>query len=239
MKERVDKVLAEKGLVSTRSQAKSLIENGDVKINGIVISKAGELIDPLSEIEITSELFVGRGALKLEKALATFCPPVKNLVFIDVGASTGGFTQVLLNAGASKIYAIDAGHDQLAPQLRKDPRVINLERTNIKKLDSLPELADGAVMDLSFISITKVLDKIKMLLKPGAFLIVLIKPQFEAGKERLPKDGVIKDAKVQREVLNEVLAFAQESGWFHHQTIDSPIMGKSGNKEFLSWLSLK
>ena len=239
MKERADKVLAEKGLVSTRSQAKSLIENGDVKVNGVVLKKAGELIDPSSEIEITAELFVGRGALKLEKALATFKLSVKDKVFLDVGASTGGFTQVLLNAGASKVYAIDVGHDQLAPELRKDPRVINLEGTNIKDLASLPELAHGAVMDLSFISITKVLEKVKELLQPGAFLIALVKPQFEAGRERLPKDGVIKDPTVQEEVLNEVLTFAQAHGWIHHQTIDSPILGKSGNREFLSWFVRK
>jgi 23S rRNA (cytidine1920-2'-O)/16S rRNA (cytidine1409-2'-O)-methyltransferase len=239
VKERADKVLAEKGLVSTRSQAKSLIENGDVKVNGVVLKKAGELIDPSSEIEITAELFVGRGALKLEKALATFKLSVKDKVFLDVGASTGGFTQVLLNAGASKVYAIDVGHDQLAPELRKDPRVINLEGTNIKDLASLPELAHGAVMDLSFISITKVLEKVKELLQPGAFLIALVKPQFEAGRERLPKDGVIKDPTVQEEVLNEVLTFAQAHGWIHHQTIDSPILGKSGNREFLSWFVRK
>lgn len=239
MKERADKVLAEKGLVSTRSQAKSLIENGDVKVKGLLIKKAGELIDPEAEIEITSELFVGRGALKLEKALATFSVSVKDKIFLDVGASTGGFTQVLLNAGASKVYAIDVGHDQLAPELRKNPRVINLEGTNIKDLSSLPELADGAVMDLSFISITKVLDKVKELLNPGSFLIALVKPQFEAGRERLPKDGVVKDPKVQEAVLNEVLAYAEAHGWVHHQTIDSPILGKSGNKEFLSWLTSK
>jgi 23S rRNA (cytidine1920-2'-O)/16S rRNA (cytidine1409-2'-O)-methyltransferase len=239
VKERADKVLAEKGLVSTRSQAKSLIENGDVKVNGLVIKKAGELIDPDAEIELTTELFVGRGALKLEKALATFSISVKDKVFIDVGASTGGFTQVLLNSRARKVYAIDVGHDQLAHELRKDPRVINLEGTNIREMEALPELADGAVMDLSFISITKVLDKVKTLLKSNSPLIVLIKPQFEAGRDRVPKDGVIKDLKVQEEVLNEVLSFAQAHGWTHHQTIDSPILGKSGNREFLSWLELK
>lgn len=236
MKERIDKVLADLKLAATRSQAKSLIENGDVTVNGVVIKKAGELVDPTSKIEVNSQLFVGRGALKLEKALAEFQIPVKDLIFLDVGASTGGFTEVLLMNGAEKVYAIDVGHDQLAPKLREDSRVINLEGTNIRELDSLPELADGAVMDLSFISITKVLDKVHSLLKPNAPLMALVKPQFEAGRERLPKDGVIKDPKVQADVLNEVLAFAEDHGWKHLKSIDSPIEGKSGNKEFLSYL---
>lgn len=237
MKERADKVLADKGLVASRSQAKSLIENGDVTVNGVVIKKAGELIDPEAQIEVTSQLFVGRGALKLEKALSEFQVSVQDKIFLDVGASTGGFTEVLLNHGARRVYAIDVGHDQLAQKLRKDERVINLEGTNIRELTELPELADGAVMDLSFISITKVLEAVKNLLKPGAVLIALVKPQFEAGRERLPKDNVIKDPKVQKEVLDEVVNFATSNGWNHHGTIDSPIEGKMGNKEFLSWFT--
>lgn len=237
MKDRADKILAEKGLVSSRSQAKSMIENGDVTVNGVVLKKAGDIIDSEDEIVIKATQFVGRGALKLEKALNEFQVDVKNKVFLDVGASTGGFTEVLLSAGAQKVYAIDVGHDQLAEKLRHDSRVVNLEGTNIRELHELPELADGAVMDLSFISITKVLDNVKNLLKPGADLIALVKPQFEAGRERLPKDGVIKDQKVQEAVLNEVRDFAVRNGWNHLKTIDSPIEGKSGNKEFLSWLT--
>jgi 23S rRNA (cytidine1920-2'-O)/16S rRNA (cytidine1409-2'-O)-methyltransferase len=237
VKERIDKVLADKGLAATRSQAKSLIENGDVTVNGKVIKKAGELVDEDAKIEVHAELFVGRGALKLEKALQEFKLPVTGKIFLDVGASTGGFTEVLLNHGAVKVYAIDVGHDQLAAKLRSDERVVNLEGTNIKELSELPDLADAAVMDLSFISITKVLDAVQKLLKPNGDLIALVKPQFEAGRERLPRDGVIKDAKVQDAVLNEVVTFAKANGWIHHQTIDSPIEGKSGNKEFLSWFT--
>ena len=237
MKDRIDKILAEKGLVSTRSQAKSMIENGDVTVNGVVIKKAGELVDPEADIVVNAPLFVGRGALKLEEALKKFNVTVNQKIFLDVGASTGGFTEILLNNGALRVYAIDVGHDQLAPKLRTDPRVINLEGTNIRELTTLPELADGAVMDLSFISITKVLEAVENLLKPGADLIALIKPQFEAGIDRLPKDGVIKDAKVQQAVLKEVVTFAKAHGWIHHQDIDSPIEGKSGNKEFLSWFT--
>jgi 23S rRNA (cytidine1920-2'-O)/16S rRNA (cytidine1409-2'-O)-methyltransferase len=237
VKERIDKILASKGLVSTRSQAKSLIENGDVTVNGFVIKKAGELIDPEADIVVNAPLFVGRGALKLEEALKRFNVTVNQKVFLDVGASTGGFTEVLLNNGVLRVYAIDVGHDQLAQKLRIDSRVINLEGTNIRELTTLPELADGAVMDLSFISITKVLEAVGNLLKPGADLIALVKPQFEAGVERLPKDGVIKDAKVQQAVLKEVVTFAKSHGWIHHQDIDSPIEGKAGNKEFLSWFT--
>lgn len=235
MKERADKVLFDRGLVSSRSQAKSLIENGDVSVNGLKIKKAGELISPDAEISVPTLQFVGRGALKLEKALSEFTIPVTGKVFLDVGASTGGFTEVLLHGGAEKVYAIDVGHDQLARKLLDDSRVINMEGTNIKDLTSLPELADGAVMDLSFISITKILGNVSNLLKPDADLIVLIKPQFEAGRDRTPKDGVIKDSKLQETVLNEVLDFARGNGWVVKATIDSPIEGKAGNKEFLSW----
>ena len=237
MKDRADKILAEKGLVSSRSQAKSMIENGDVTVNGVVIRKAGEIIDSEAEIVINAAQFVGRGALKLEKALSEFKVSVTGKVFLDVGASTGGFTEVLLNNGAQKVYAIDVGHDQLAEKLRHDSRVVNMEGTNIRELTELPEPADGAVMDLSFISITKVLDNVKLLLKPSADLIALVKPQFEAGRERLPKDGVIKDKKVQEAVLDEVRDYAVKNGWIHHMTIDSPIEGKSGNREFLSWFT--
>lgn len=237
MKERADKVLSDKGLVSTRSQAKSLIENGDVTVNGITIRKAGDLIDPNSKIEIKAQLFVGRGAFKLVKAIDAFMIEPAGKICLDVGASTGGFTEVLLNHGATKVYAIDVGHDQLAAKLRSDSRVINLEGTNIKDLTTLPDVADLAVMDLSFISITKVLDAVKNLLKPRGVLVALVKPQFEAGRERLPKDGVIKDSKVQSAVLNEVISFATMNGWIHHGTIDSPIEGKSGNKEFLCLFS--
>lgn len=236
MKERADKVITDRGLVSSRSQAKSLIEKGDVTVNGQVIKKAGELIDQNANINISAPLFVGRGAFKLEKALAEFQVTAKDKICLDVGASTGGFTEVLLLNGATKVYAIDVGHDQLALKLREDSRVINLEGTNIRDLTELPEKAQLAVMDLSFISITKVLDQVNNLLDEKGELIALVKPQFEAGKERLPKDGVVKDAKVRETILREVLSFAESHGWRHLRTIVSPIEGKSGNQEFLSHL---
>jgi 23S rRNA (cytidine1920-2'-O)/16S rRNA (cytidine1409-2'-O)-methyltransferase len=233
VKERADKVLVEKGYVSSRSQAKSLIEQGHVLINHKIIHKAGEMISSDSSIEVRTELYVGRGAIKILKALEEFHINVENKIFLDIGASTGGFTEVLLAHKARKVYSIDVGHGQLAAKLRNDDRVINMEGTNIKDLTQLPELADGAVMDLSFISITKVLNSVSRLLYPGAPLVALIKPQFEAGLERLPKDGVVKDPKVHQAILKEIELFTQASSWNLDRIIDSPIPGKSGNLEFL------
>jgi 23S rRNA (cytidine1920-2'-O)/16S rRNA (cytidine1409-2'-O)-methyltransferase len=239
MRERLDKVMVDKGLVTSRSQAKSLIEKGDVIVNGQNIRKAGELIDTESSIQVSAPLFVGRGAFKLQKALEEFQINPKGLGCVDIGASTGGCTEVLLMKGAKKIYAIDVGHGQLAFKLINDPQVVNMEGTNIRDVHSLPELADLAVMDLSFISITKVLSNVSSLLRPNGELIVLIKPQFEVGKDSLPKDGVVKDTILQQKVLTEVNSFALANGWVIKQTIQSPIEGKSGNVEFLGhWRKL-
>ncbi len=237
MKERLDKVMADLGIVSSRSQAKSLIEKGDVTVNGNVIIKASEAVDPSSDIQVTGDLYVGRGAFKLKKALEEFSVDVKDLVCLDVGASTGGFTEILLQHGAKKVYAIDVGRDQLAEKIKNDLRVVNMEGTNIKDVNALPDLADGAVMDLSFISITKVLSALEKLIRPHGFLLALIKPQFEAGLERLPKDGVVKDPKVREEILNEVVSFAEANHWRHHKTILSPIEGKAGNTEYLAYFT--
>lgn len=237
MKERADKVLTERGLATSRSQAKCMIEKGDVRVGQKVLSKAGELIDAQAEITVTALTYVGRGAFKLVAALENFGVEVKEKIILDIGASTGGFTEVLLLNHAAKVFAIDVGHGQLAEKLKNDPRVVNLEGQNIKELSSLPQLADGAVMDLSFISITKVLSFLYPLLKEQAFLIVLIKPQFEAGLDRLPRDGVVKDEGVRKAILQEVIGHSQQHGWKHHQTMLSPIEGKSGNVEFLAYFT--
>lgn len=236
MKDRADKVMADRGLVSSRSQAKCLIEKGDVSINGSVLKKAGELIEANAEIIINAPLFVGRGAFKLQRALEEFKVNVQDRTCVDIGASTGGFTEVLLMAGAKKVYAIDVGHGQLAEKLVQDPRVVNMENTNVRDLPGLPEPATLAVMDLSFISITKVLSNVSSLLALGADLLVLIKPQFEIGKESLPKDGVVKDEALRGKVLENVLGFARSQGWHVVGTVQSPIEGKSGNVEYLSHL---
>lgn len=237
MKDRADKVLVDLGLVASRSQAKSLIDKGDVLVEGKPLKKAGDLIEPTASIEITAPLFVGRGAFKLKHALEEFKLSPKDRICLDVGASTGGFTEILLGEGAKKVYAIDVGHDQLAAKLREDSRVVNLEGTNIRELASLPELADLAVMDLSFISITKVLANVANLLSPCGELVVLIKPQFEIGKELLPKDGVVKEEAQRLHVLAEVTGFARNNGWTVHKTITSPIEGKTGNVEYLGYWS--
>lgn len=234
LSERLDKILFERGLVSSRSQAKSLIEKGDVQVDGIIVKKAGQIISTEAQIEVLGPLFVGRGAFKLLRALEEFTLEIQEKVYLDVGASTGGFTEVLLENGASKVFAIDVGRDQLAQKLRNDQRVINLEGHNIKDITSLEELADGAVVDLSFISLTKVLSSISSLLKPQADLIALIKPQFEAGPDRIPKDGIIKNEALRNTILEEVLKFATENGWRLLKHIPSPIEGKAGNKEFLA-----
>lgn len=239
MKERADKILTDRGLVTSRSQAKSLIEKGDVTFNGKVITKAGEMLDPSVEITLNAPAFVGRGAFKLEKALEVFKQSVKDKVLLDVGASTGGFTEILLREGATKVYAIDVGQDQLAQKIKDDPRVVNLNGTNIRDLHELPELAHGAVMDLSFISITKVLENVSKLLVPHGFLVALVKPQFEAGRERLPKDGVVKDPKVRADILKEVIEFSDNAGWKLLGSMESPIEGKNGNVEYLIQLEKK
>jgi 23S rRNA (cytidine1920-2'-O)/16S rRNA (cytidine1409-2'-O)-methyltransferase len=236
VRDRADRVLFELGLVTTRSQAKSLIEKGDVTVNGRVLQKSGDIISSTDTIQIGSPQFVGRGAFKLLHAINEFDFSCKDLVFLDIGASTGGFTEILLKFGARRVYAIDVGHQQLAPKLRQDPKVVNLEGTNIREVTSLPEIADGAVIDLSFISLTKVLLSLKKLLKSDALVIALVKPQFEAGIERLPKDGVIKDEKLQAQILKEVIDFANQNGWNVLRVTDSPIEGKSGNREYLALL---
>ena len=234
MADRIDKVMVERGMVKTRSQASMLICQGDVTCNGKVVTKTGLKVGETDNIEIQHDhLYVSRGAFKLKRALIDFNINLNGKVVADIGASTGGFTQVCLEAGASRVYSIDVGHDQLSPMLRDDKRVFNMEGTNIKFPVSLPEKVDIAVIDISFISITKVFDNVADLLKENGKVIALIKPQFEAGKERIGKNGLIND-EVRDTVLFEI------RNWFssHHykvvEEVISPIVGnKSGNVEFL------
>lgn len=233
--ERIDKVMVTKGLVKTRSQARMLIEQGDVYCNQKIVTKAGLKVQDVDEIEIRNRsLFVSRGAYKLEKALLHFNIDPKNMIVADVGASTGGFTQLMLQRGASKVYAIDVGHDQLATEIKEDPRVINMEGINIKHPLDLPELVDICVIDLSFISIRQVFKNIDALLKDKGQAIILIKPQFEAGRERLGKNGLIKDDSIREEVLNEVLDWFEEHQFKLLEVVPSPIQGKTGNVEYLA-----
>ena len=238
MKQRIDLVLVERNLVPTRAKAQALILAGSVFVNGQKRTKAGEQIDVEAEIEVRGALpFVGRGGFKLDHALATFGLDVHELSAIDVGACTGGFTDVLLQHGARQVFAIDVGYGQLDYRLRTDERVVVLERTNIRQLTALPEdtLADCGVVDVSFISLKLVLPAMQQLLKPDAWIVALVKPQFEAGQQDVGRGGVVREPRVHRRVLHEILEFAANSGLTPHGLTLSPITGPAGNREFLAW----
>lgn len=235
MSERIDKAMLQRGLVKTRSQARMLIEQGDVYCNDKLVKKSGLQVYESDVLEIRNRsLFVSRGAYKLQKAIVEFEIDPAGKIVADIGASTGGFTQLLLQLGTLKVYAIDVGHDQLAPELRENPKIVNLEGTNIKYPIDLGELVDLCVIDLSFISIKQVFKNIDALLKPNGQAIILIKPQFEAGKERLGKNGIVKDDKTREEILNEVLDWFKDNNFKIQNIIPSPIQGKTGNVEYLA-----
>lgn len=245
-KDRLDKILVDLGYFDNKSKAAAAILAGNVKINDEVITKAGFQIDPEKkfEVEIKSMPYVSRGGFKLEKALKTFDVIVKDRICLDAGASTGGFTDCLLQNGAKKVYAVDVGYGQLAWKIRSDERVKTIERTNIKSCSfediyaENEEIADLLVMDVSFISIEKVLPNLKKILKPEFHeLICLIKPQFEAGKELVDKGGVVKDKNVHINVINKVIEFAQSLDYKILDLTSSPIKGPSGNIEYLIYFS--
>lgn len=236
-KERLDKLLVDRGLVASRERARSLILAGAVLVNEQVIDKAGEQIFRDAEIRLKGEdiPFVSRGGLKLAKGLDAFNLDVRDRIAIDVGASTGGFTDCLLQRGARKVVAVDVGYGQLAWSLRTDPRVINLERTNIRNLRSedLQETPDLAVIDASFISLSIVLPATLSLLTSSAVIVALIKPQFEVGKGAVGKGGVVRDADLHEQVVVKIRTLAEELGCQVIGVTESPILGPKGNKEFL------
>lgn len=237
MKERLDKLLVSLNYFDTRERAKKAIMAGLVQVNDQVKDKAGDLVDTEATILVKgSDMpYVSRGGLKLEKGLAVFDLAVAGKTFIDIGSSTGGFTDCLLQNGAEKVYAVDVGYGQLDWKLRNDPRVVSMERTNFRYLtaENITEMVDGTVMDVSFISITKLIPAIKLLMKPGARGIWLIKPQFEAGRERIGKNGVIRDKKVHESILFEVMTAIENQGFSIKGLDFSPIQGPKGNIEFL------
>lgn len=235
MGDRIDKSLVDRGILKTRSQAKMLIAQGCIFCNEKKVLKSSMKVEESDKLEVKEmNIYVSRGAYKMEKALVDFDINPKDLIVADVGASTGGFTQVCLEAGARKVYAIDVGHDQLSEILKEDARVVNLEGTNIKFPLELDEKVDLCVVDLSFISIKLVFLNIYNLLKSGGSAIVLIKPQFEAGKERMGKQGLISD-EVRLVVLAEVKEWFKENNFDIQKVTESPIKGnKSGNIEYLS-----
>ncbi|NPV42447.1 MAG: TlyA family RNA methyltransferase [Firmicutes bacterium] len=240
-KQRLDSLLVEKGFFDSRERAKRAIMAGLVLVDEKLIDKPGARIDDRSIIIVKGDPipYVSRGGLKLEKAIRVFNIDVKDSIGIDVGASTGGFTHCLLEFGAKKVYAIDVGYGQLAWKLRKDPRVIPMERKNIRylTLDDLDERCDIATIDVSFISLKKVIPSVLNLLAETGEIIALIKPQFETQKEKVGKKGVVKSATVHKEVIYSIIEFIEEQGLSFNNLTYSPIKGPEGNIEFLIHLS--
>jgi len=240
-KERLDKLLVDRGLVQSRERARALILAGKVVVDDHAVSKAGTPIYTDAVIRLKGEdiPYVSRGGVKLAAALDAFGINVEGIVAIDVGASTGGFTDCLIQRGALKVYAVDVGYGQLAWKLREDPRVINIERTNIRDLSTstLSERPSLAVIDASFISLEKVLPPTLSLLSDEAVVVALIKPQFEVGRGEVGKGGVVRDERKHEEVVSRIRDFAISSGCDVRGTVESPILGPKGNREFLIYLS--
>lgn len=239
-KQRLDQLVFDLGYAESRERAKTTIMSGLVFVNSQRVDKPGTAVDPEARIEVRGEAipFVSRGGFKLDKALKVFPVDPAGKVCIDCGASTGGFTDVLLQHGAAKVYAVDVGYGQLAWKLRTDDRVVNLERTNLRYVsqEQIPERIDLAVMDVSFISIRLVIPAVKALLKPDADYICLIKPQFEAGREEVGKKGVVRDPAVHEQVVLGILEFARQSGFTVMGLDYSPIKGPEGNIEYICHL---
>jgi 23S rRNA (cytidine1920-2'-O)/16S rRNA (cytidine1409-2'-O)-methyltransferase len=236
-RERLDKLLVERGLAASREQARRLIMAGAVVVDEQREDKPGTLVNTAALVRVKAAArsrYVSRGGDKLEAALRAFALDVTGVVALDVGASTGGFTDCLLQHGAAKVFAIDVGYGQLAWSLRQDPRVVNLERCNIRTLDQnlLAEIPTFAVVDASFISLTLVLPKVLTLIAPFSTIVALIKPQFEVGKGRVGKGGVVRDPALHSEVVTQIRARAEEWKVEIKGVVESPLLGPKGNKEF-------
>lgn len=235
---RADAALVNRSLASSRERAQALIDAGHVYADGIQVKKSAQKVDESIVLEVRGECcpYVSRGGFKLEKALAAFAVDAKDVIAIDVGASTGGFTDVLLQNGAARVYAVDVGTAQLDPSIESNPRVVKMEQTNARTLtrEMFSPPPTLAVMDVSFISVLKILPALRNVLGEGGRVISLIKPQFEAGREALGKKGVISSAAVHERVLKDIAAIAPESGWRVRTYDYSPIAGTQGNLEFLA-----
>ena len=240
-KERLDKILVERGLTQSRERARALIMARQVVVADHVAEKPGQMVPVAAEVRLKGELlpFVSRGGLKLQKALEEFNIDVVGLTVLDVGASTGGFTDCLLQRGAKKVIAVDVGYGQLAWKLRQDERVVNLEKTNIRYLtpDKLPQVPDLAVIDASFISLAKILPAVLTLLGNGGAIIALIKPQFEVGRGEVGKGGVVRDSEKHREVIDAIKSVAENLGLEVRGVTESPLLGPRGNREFLIFMA--
>ena len=240
MKERLDVILVNNGLASSRDNAKRTIMAGLVTVDGIVETKSGQKFDVDSEFKVKDNLlkYVSRGGLKLEKAIQSFNIKLNGCYAVDMGASTGGFTDCMLMNGALKVYALDVGYGQLDYKLRVDPRVINMEKTNIRYLDTtlIEEPIDFISIDVSFISLRHMFPVASKILKDTGAVMCLIKPQFEAGREQVGKKGIVRDSKVHVEVIENVIGYASDNGLYPHGLDYSPVKGTKGNIEYLLYL---
>ena len=241
MKNRLDIILTERGLFASREKARASIIAGLVYVDGQRIDKAGTAVDTEAQIQIKENLcpYVSRGGLKLEKALNYFSFHLDGAVCADIGASTGGFTDCMLQKGASKVFAIDVGYGQLDWKLRNDPRVVNMEKTNVRYLDIDTvgrERLDFISIDVSFISLKLVFPVAAQLLSDTGSLVCLVKPQFEAGRQQVGKKGIVRDRAVHKEVLEKVIGYGAENGLFAHGFTYSPVRGAKGNIEYLLYL---
>lgn len=241
MKERLDVLLVQRGLAPSREKAKTMIMEGNVFVDQQREDKAGSFFDVEAKIEVRGNTlrYVSRGGLKLEKAMEAFGLDLSGCVCMDIGASTGGFTDCMLQNGAAKVYAVDVGYGQFAWKLRQDPRVVCMEKTNIRYVtpDQIGEPLDFASVDVSFISLTKVLEPAKALLREGAQIVCLIKPQFEAGKDKVGKKGVVREQSTHREVIEKIIAYARGLGFRVLHLDYSPVKGPEGNIEYLVHLA--
>lgn len=239
-KERLDKLVVERGLAPSRSKAQRLIMAGDVLVDERVMTKAGMYVPVDATIKVREKMpYVSRGGYKLAGALDDFQFDPAGCVAADVGASTGGFTDVLLQRGAKRVYAIDVGYGQLAWKLRQDARVEVIERTNARYLESLPEPVDLVVIDASFISLRLLLPAAKQWLAPDANVLAMVKPQFEAGPKNVGKGGVVRDESIHRQVLEDLIVWARDHAWRVIDLTVSPVRGPAGNVEFFLWLTAR